>query len=137
LDLIKRFPQLQSVIESVTLNGNQLIATAVLGVVVVYIYSCLCFVFVYDSFFRWEINFGLLDRRGESICSSMMHCFLTVLNFGMRAGGGIGDFLVNISYSQIFESLYYFRAFIDETYFIIFTTVLLNVIFGIIIDSFA
>ena len=55
----------------------------------------------------------------------------------MRAGGGIGDFLVNISYTEIFESSYYFRAFIDETYFIIFTTVLLNVIFGIIIDSFA
>ena len=119
------------------MNGNQLIATGLLGIIIIYIYSCIAFVFAFDSIYRDEVNFGLLDRRGESMCSSMMHCFLTTLNLGMRIGGGIGDFLVSIHYSSISQSLFFIRAIFDLSYFLIFTTVMLNVIFGIIIDSFA
>ena len=119
------------------MNGNQLIATGLLGIIIIYIYSCLAFVFAYDSFYRDELNFGILNRRGETLCSSMMHCFLTNINLGMRIGGGIGDFLVSIHYSPISESLFFVRAVFDLSYFFIFTTVMLNVIFGIIIDSFA
>ena len=37
--LQNRFPQLQNVIQSVTLNGNQLLMTAMLGLIIIYIYA--------------------------------------------------------------------------------------------------
>lgn len=93
VDVINRFPQLQNVIASVTKNGNQLLMTAMLGIIIIYIYSALGFIFVFDTYYDDEINAGLLNRKGDSACMDMMHCFLSTVNYGLRGGGGIGEFL--------------------------------------------
>jgi hypothetical protein len=66
----------------------------------------------------------------------MIHCLMFVINLGMRSGGGIGDALEQISY-QNDSQLFYGRFFFDLSFFILIIIILLNIIFGIIIDTFA
>ena len=54
---------------------------------------------------------------------------------GLRAGGGIGEVLKQIPKED--GSVYWSRYFFDLTFFIIIIILMLNLIFGIIIDAFA
>lgn len=137
LDVVNRFPQLQNVIQSVTLNGNQLLMTAMLGIIIIYIYSAIAFIFLFDTFYDDQVHAGLLNRKGDSICQSMMHCFLSTINYGLRGGGGIGEFLPTQTAVKENEQGFYFRSIYDLTFFLLVITILLNIIFGIIIDTFA
>ena len=120
-----------------TLNGNQLLMTAMLGFIIIYIYSAFGFIFVYDTFYDDQVHAGLLNRKGDSICQSMFHCFLSTINYGLRGGGGIGDFLPTQTAVESNIQGFYFRTVYDLTFFLIVITILLNIIFGIIIDTFA
>ena len=93
--------------------------TAMLGVIIIYIYSTLAYTFVYDTYFDEGINTGLLNRMGDSICQSMLHCFLSTFNYGVRGGGGVGDFLPTQTAVYPNTSAFYFRAVYDLTFFII------------------
>ena len=108
-----------------------------LGIIIIYIYSAMAFIFVADTFYDDDIEGGLLNRKGDSICQSMLHCFLSAINYGLRGGGGVGDFLPTQTAVPENEQGFYFRSFYDWTSFMILITILLNIIFGIIIDSFA
>ena len=50
-------------------------------------------------------------------------------------GGGIGEFLSPVSWNN--KNEFYLRFFFDMFFFVIVTFTLLNIIFGIIIDTFA
>lgn len=67
----------------------------------------------------------------------MLHCFLTTLNYGVRGGGGIGDYLPTVSYDPKLRTCFFFRFCYDVLFFIVINTCLLNIIFGVIIDTFA
>lgn len=62
------------------------------------------------------------------VCSSMWKCVKYVFCYGLRQGGGIGDLLPLTVLS---------RWLIDTLFFIVVTIMLLNIIFGIIIDTFS
>lgn len=68
---------------------------------------------------------------------SLMHCFLSTLNYGIRMGGGIGEFLPAQTFIPENRDAFYIRFFYDLSFFLILITILLNVVFGIIIDTFA
>ncbi len=55
----------------------------------------------------------------------------------MRNGGGIGDFIAPMSYSKENATYYAIRFFYDLTFFALVNIVFLNIIFGIIVDTFA
>ncbi len=59
------------------------------------------------------------------------------MNFGLRAGGGIGDSLPSNSYFNDSKEAYYLRAVNDLSFFLIIIVMFFNIIFGIIIDTFA
>ena len=111
--------------------------TAMLGIIIIYIYSALGFIFVFDTYYDDEINAGLLNRKGDSACMDMMHCFLSTVNYGLRGGGGIGEFLPTQTAAPENIQGFYFRAAYDLSFFLIVITILLTIIFGIIIDTFA
>jgi len=135
LDVINRFPTLRNVIQSVTQNSTQLLMTAMLGIIIIYIYSVFGFEYLYDMYFDDTVNVEILNQRGEPLCSSMSHCFFSTINYGLRLGGGVGDSMSPASYLSKKE--YYLRFFFDLTFFLIVVIILLNIIFGIIIDTFA
>jgi hypothetical protein len=56
------------------------------------------------------------------------------MNFGIRAGGGIGDVLAQ---PKLSDDFYTERYIFDFLFFMIINIILMNIFFGIIIDSFA
>jgi inositol 1,4,5-triphosphate receptor type 1 len=97
LDVINRFPALQNVILSVTTNLSQLLMTAMLGVILIYIWACIAFLFISDNYFDEGLHSGLLNKAGDSVCISLMHCFLSTINYGLRFGGGMGDYMPSVT----------------------------------------
>jgi hypothetical protein len=73
------------------------------------------------------------DQQIEKRCDTLRHCIITTLNHGLRNGGGIGDVLRTPSK---IEHLYIFRVVYDMLFFFIVNIITLNLIFGVIIDTF-
>ncbi len=72
--------------------------------------------------------YGVGVFPGDTDCQSLWGCFKFILCYGTRQGGGVGDVL-NLSISR--------RWLIDTLHFLLVTIILLNIIFGIIIDTFS
>ncbi|EGR32545.1 hypothetical protein IMG5_078330 [Ichthyophthirius multifiliis] len=132
LDIIQRSTVLQNVTKAITQNIIQLVMTVVLGIVVIYIYAMLAYFIpsIKDSL----IYYG--DDKTLPICKNAKDCLLIFLDMGLRNGGGIGDVFLYPSPEQGNDE-YISRLFFDLSFFIFIIIILLNIIFGIIIDSFA
>jgi hypothetical protein len=58
--------------------------------VVIYIYSYIAFLVMRDSYISSDKD-SRLDQN--NYCRSLLECFTSTLNNGLRASGGIGDVL--------------------------------------------
>ncbi|KAM4046679.1 inositol 1,4,5-trisphosphate-gated calcium channel ITPR3 isoform 2-T2 [Anomaloglossus baeobatrachus] len=170
-DLIYREETLFNVIKSVTRNGRSILLTALLALILVYLFSIVGFLFLKDDFIM-EVDrlpqapltmahsmgsssfseycgkdqadctseVTILDNTEdeddgtERACDTLLMCILTVLNHGLRNGGGVGDILRKPSKE---ESLFPARVIYDLLFFFIVIIIVLNLIFGVIIDTFA
>ena len=94
--------------------------TALLTVIVVYLFIVVGYVFFQDDFVGSE--------GSEGVCSSLQQCFAFGLLNGLRAGGGLGDLL---------PTRQGLRALFDFAFFLVIVVIILNIVFGIIIDTFA
>jgi hypothetical protein len=136
LDLVMMNQDLQNVVKSVSGPWKQLGMTTVLGVFVIYIFSLVGF-YVFDDFYNAE--------TGTDECGTMIRCFFTFLHNGLLPGGGIADYISFELGYQPFQTgqtwwstwQYTFRTIYDLLYFIAVTVLLLNIIFGIILDEFS
>ena len=62
-------------------------------------------------------------------------CLVTVLRDGVKSGGGIGD---NIRRPPSYEPLFFIRVLFDLSFFFLVIIIIIqNLIFGVIIDTFA
>lgn len=136
VDFCIRFKLLNSVFRSVTLKGDQLILAALLILIVLYIYGVIGFFFFQEMFWEYGVNPYDSDLIGESMCQDMINCFITVTNTGLRQGGGIGDYIRPQSFVQN-KTDYFWKLIYTFTFHIVTIVILLNIVFGIIIDSFA
>ncbi|XP_069940179.1 inositol 1,4,5-trisphosphate receptor isoform X5 [Cherax quadricarinatus] len=75
-----------------------------------------------------------VEDAKEEACSTLLMCIVTTLNHGLRSGGGIGDILRPPSNK---ESLFAPRVIYDLLFFFVVIIIVLNLIFGVIIDTFA
>lgn len=66
----------------------------------------------------------------------MAQCYITMLDKGLRFGGGIGDITENIHFNDEREK-YFVKLAHDASFHIIVKVIMLNVLFGQIIDTFA
>ncbi|XP_039693873.1 inositol 1,4,5-trisphosphate-gated calcium channel ITPR1 isoform X2 [Pteropus medius] len=176
-DLVYREETLLNVIKSVTRNGRSIILTAVLALILVYLFSIVGYLFFKDDFIL-EVdrlpNDTVLPEAGESLASEFLHsdvcrvktrescspaapqeelppaeeteqdqehtcetllmCIVTVLSHGLRSGGGVGDVLRKPSKE---EPLFAARVIYDLLFFFMVIIIVLNLIFGVIIDTFA
>uniref|UniRef100_A0A8B9S809 Inositol 1,4,5-trisphosphate receptor n=1 Tax=Apteryx owenii TaxID=8824 RepID=A0A8B9S809_APTOW len=155
-DLVYREETLLNVIKSVTRNGRSIILTAVLALILVYLFSIIGFLFLKDDFIMevdrlkirtpvagivFYIKISLLLSVGEEeedgierTCDTLLMCIVTVLNQGLRNGGGVGDVLRKPSKD---EPLFAARVVYDLLFYFIVIIIVLNLIFGVIIDTFA
>lgn len=128
LDLVYRSETLKNVLRAVTFNGQQLLMTAMLCLIVIYIYSIIGFTLIRQNYFND-------DFQSERMCDKLVDCFMVTIREGLINGGGMGDYLQPRAVSD--TGAYVGRFMYDLSYFIIVIIILLNVIFGIIIDTFA
>lgn len=135
LDVIPRFPTLQAVCKAVTANYKQLYMTFILILVVMYIYTTVQFFYMMETVYDYNINANDSQLIGENRCDSMLQCFMTFVNLGLLLGGGIGDYSEQIHYSE--KQRYFIKFFIDVSFFLLVKIILYNILFGIIIDTFA
>jgi hypothetical protein len=91
------------------------------------------FFFLYDAYWNADIN----DSSGENMCVTMFQCYLSTVNWGLRMGGGFGDKIVVESFNNNNRGRYYLSVIIELTAFSLINIIFLNIIFGIIIDTFA
>ncbi|XP_026510954.1 inositol 1,4,5-trisphosphate receptor type 3 [Terrapene carolina triunguis] len=171
-DLIYREETLFNVIKSVTRNGRSILLTALLALILVYLFSIVGFLFLKDDFIvevdRLPDNkskdgpLGMQrnmeafmescsddkiscsavpdvlrdddEDNSERACDTLLMCIVTVLNHGLRNGGGVGDILRKPSKD---ESLFPARVIYDLLFFFMVIIIVLNLIFGVIIDTFA
>uniref|UniRef100_A0AAQ5Z527 Inositol 1,4,5-trisphosphate receptor n=1 Tax=Amphiprion ocellaris TaxID=80972 RepID=A0AAQ5Z527_AMPOC len=154
-DLVYREETLLNVIKSVTRNGRSIVLTAVLALILVYLFSIVGYIFFKDDFIL-EVdripNTTLSEDRLQSFisfpnrmdseedsdmertCDSLLMCIVTVLSHGLRSGGGVGDVLRKPSKE---EPLFAARVIYDLLFFFMVIIIVLNLIFGVIIDTFA
>ena len=111
-------------IQSITANGKSLILTGIFGAAVIYLFSVVAYLQFPDHF---------VDEDGDPVCTNLTACFLFVLMKGLRQGGGVGDVLFQ---SKPTDQLYTRRMIFDFVFFVVVVVILLNIIFGIIIDTF-
>eukprot|EP00056_Hartaetosiga_gracilis_P010415 m.153526 g.153526 ORF g.153526 m.153526 type:complete len:2653 (+) comp13309_c1_seq5:67-8025(+) len=112
------------VLQSVTKNGVSLLWVAALMIVVIYIYSLISFAFLRKNF----------NEDDGAFCQTAFQCFITSLRLGLMSGGGLGEALPAFTLS-FYEPGW--RTVFDLSFFIIITVIGLNVVFGIIVDSFS
>uniref|UniRef100_A0A3Q2R0F9 Inositol 1,4,5-trisphosphate receptor n=1 Tax=Fundulus heteroclitus TaxID=8078 RepID=A0A3Q2R0F9_FUNHE len=176
-DLVYREETLLNVIKSVTRNGRSIVLTAVLALILVYLFSIVGYIFFKDDFIL-EVDHianttqsegggslageflstgmcqGGIDENCstntqqeevvideeedennmERTCDSLLMCIVTVLSHGLRSGGGVGDVLRKPSKE---EPLFAARVVYDLLFFFMVIIIVLNLIFGVIIDTFA
>ncbi|XP_060766759.1 LOW QUALITY PROTEIN: inositol 1,4,5-trisphosphate receptor type 1 [Neoarius graeffei] len=173
-DLIYREETLLNVIKSVTRNGRSIVLTAVLALILVYLFSIVGYIIFKDDFIlnvdripnktleqtatmmSEFLSGGVCQKEGggencsveatvesvaavvvedkERTCDSLLMCIVTVLSHGLRSGGGVGDVLRKPSKE---EPLFAARVIYDLLFFFMVIIIVLNLIFGVIIDTFA
>jgi hypothetical protein len=115
------FPTMQSVIYSVRVRYKQFISATLLILIIILFYSSVSFYLFRNQFMNGD----------ENLCDSFLHCFLTLINNGIRAGQGFGFPIKSIN-----DKLYY-PAFIAEwLFYFSIILIMLNIINGIIVDTF-
>ncbi|KAG7242347.1 hypothetical protein INR49_023906 [Caranx melampygus] len=130
-DLIYREETLFNVIKSVTRNGRSILLTALLALILVYLFSIVGFLCLKEDFIMEVdplLQIAAEGSNSERACDTLLMCIVTVLNHGLRNGGGVGDVL---------RAAFPARVVYDLLFYFIVIIIVLNLIFGVIIDTFA
>ena len=103
---------------------------------ITYIYSWFSYYFL-DNFFNFEVmEYESQQMIEEPFCKSTIQCFLYVTQYGLTAGGGIGEQLDKVSYKES-PGIFVLRFFYDVVFFSFVTLILFNIFTGIIVGAFA
>lgn len=136
LDIVTKIPQLAQVLAVFNENKIQLLSTLALFVVVLYIWS-------FVGFQQFPTLYEHANTYGEDggpdfnmYCRTLQECLMSTANVGIRAGGGVGEALGQPLLTAP-GGLYYIRWLFDLFFFLTVNITLMNILFGIIIDSFA
>jgi inositol 1,4,5-triphosphate receptor type 3 len=121
LDIIVKDTTTRAVLLAVILPIKQLTMTFLLAIFVIYIFAFWVFTMYSDDFLGGVA--GL-----ENSCETLGGCLIVTFDYGIRLSGGIGDFM---------KADIGARWYMDVLYFVVVLVILLNVVFGIIIDTFS
>jgi len=128
LDVLNKSEELQFVIKAVTNNFRSILMTAVLGLFIIYIYAVIAF-----KLFKDDLILDNYPDDDVAMCDDLFMCFLNAMSEGLRAG----DIGAIIDPTPPGEEMYGAKLAYEMTYYIFVITIILNVVFGIIIDTFA
>jgi hypothetical protein len=130
------FDLLTNIVFAIRLKWKQLTLVILFNYLLVYFFSWVEFLYFY-KLYTTEV---FVDSNGttlnENLCSNAFECWINSINYGVRAGGGIGDALPKASFyqsSETFAKLFIFNI----SFHIIIVLILGNIFLGVIVDTFA
>jgi hypothetical protein len=132
LDIANKSPVLQNVFLAVTTNLDSLLLTALFTLIVIWIYAVYGFA-TYSDYFRAFDDPTDADG-GEAVmdlCTDIYVCYLNAVSTGLRSGDLGGLMQMVPSEDAHFQGMMFYQF----SYWVIIITVMLNLIFGIIIDT--
>jgi len=134
LDIANKSQVLQNVFLAVTTNLDSLLLTALFTLIVIWIYAVYGFA-TYSDYFRAFDDPTDADG-GEAVmdlCTDIYVCYLNAVSTGLRSGDLGGLMQMVPSEDAHFQGMMFYQF----SYWVIIITVMLNLIFGIIIDTFS
>eukprot|EP00004_Rigifila_ramosa_P001596 TRINITY_DN1154_c0_g1_i2.p1 TRINITY_DN1154_c0_g1~~TRINITY_DN1154_c0_g1_i2.p1 ORF type:complete len:2503 (+),score=673.94 TRINITY_DN1154_c0_g1_i2:327-7511(+) len=129
LDFVNRSAALGNVVRSVTRPAKEILLTIILIIFIVYMFTTVAF-FYFRNLFIGE-TFGGDDQYN---CQTMLRCMGTAIQEGLLNGGGLGDF---IHQPSIGDPQWFPVRIFNVVYFFLIVSIALNILFGIIIDTFS
>ena len=130
LDVVVMSEVLKNVVRAVTNSTKQLSMTTLLGIFAIYIFSVVSFYFLQGT---------MMNENRVNECQSLLLCFTMTLHYGLMMGGGIAEYMNELGNTLMDEQHrgnFYMRFIFDLLFYIVVLILLLNIIFGIIIDQF-
>lgn len=116
------FPTMESVIISVRSRYKQFLSAALLICIMILFYSSISFFIFSSEYYN--------DSTNENVCDSLLHCFLYLFNYGLRSGS------LGLPLKQISQDKYWSEFLFDWIFYFSLILILLNIINGIIVDTF-
>ncbi|EEY58404.1 ryanodine-inositol 1,4,5-triphosphate receptor Ca2 channel (RIR-CaC) family protein [Phytophthora infestans T30-4] len=136
LDVVDRYKELNNVLRSISRPAKALGVTTLLYLIVVYVFAVVGFFFFREDYtLEEDISDAQIEGRAPYTCQRLFQCFLVSLDQGLKSDGGLGSYLRQIPLGTSAHS--YGRLAFDVLYNILLVVLLLNLIFGVIIDTFA
>ena len=125
LAIINLSVTLKYVLNSTTRHIMHLAATLTLAFFVMYSYAMFLTIYFYNDV-----------SSASTTCPSVWLCFLNIVDSAFTNGQGTAGMTNQPNYGPGNYSNFYGKFFVDLSFFLIVNTVFLNIIFGIIIDTF-
>eukprot|EP00041_Stephanoeca_diplocostata_P038566 m.1528282 g.1528282 ORF g.1528282 m.1528282 type:complete len:3000 (-) comp25237_c1_seq15:596-9595(-) len=128
LHIVEGNDMLQRAMESVTRNGKSLWEIARLIATIVYIFSLVSFLFFRFDYFAEDGQY----------CDTLIDCFATTLSYGLTHGGGPREFLPAGNMRGYAKDPHYIgRLFFDLSFWVVISIIAMNLVLGIIVDTFS
>ena len=123
-DVLVRYPVLLSVIKSVWNPRKQIGYTGLLFILLMYVFTLLAYVIFKDVY-------------GEGFCDSVFICWVTAIDSSFKEDGALGGFTAPAYEAKPGNDSYILmKFFFDNLYFIVIMVIMINILAGIIIDTF-
>ena len=129
-------PELTNIFKSFIAKTSTFVSCLAFSYLIIYVFNYIPIFYIGKDF-----DFGdILEYKSttfikEQYCHSSIQCFLVLISYGTRAGGGIGDALPIISFKKS-TNMFIARFFYDMAFFILIIMIMGNVTFGLIVDTF-
>jgi hypothetical protein len=137
-EVVVMYPTLTDVVLAVYVPVHQLGLTAVLALIVLYAFTLVAFFFFRDSFVVSDPAADPADDYNH--CETLARCYFFIVHMGLLMGGGIGEYLsllVDHPYTLERGWVSVERVLFDVAFFVTITIGLLNIVFGIMVDTFS
>lgn len=122
LSIINLAPTFKYLGKSISSRGSQLLVTFFMAIIFIYVYSSFAFLYYRDNL--------------PDLCTNVYNCFFSILNTGFSNGSGLGGMLDPVYWKENPLGTYFGYIAINLLFFISVNCILLNIVFGIIVDTF-
>jgi len=136
LDIVVQSRLLQKVIEAVTINAQSLSLTFLLVLIVVYQFTIVGQLFYHEDYI-WHYETAEGRDVSVDLCASTLECLKTTLYLGLNYDGlsqSLADLRDKVDHDPTGGNI---RWTVDLLFYVVVIVMLLNIIFGIVIDTFA
>jgi hypothetical protein len=130
LSVVSLNQTLSNIAKSLIVKGNSLAWTVLFTFVLLYEFAGWAFYFQRDRFYETAGR-----DKPDHMCRSLLYCFLTMINNGMRWHCGVGKITRSESYILHFWPFIHRFAF-DLLFFWLIEAIMLKIVYGMILDSF-